>query len=154
MMAPTVTRATFGFLMLVSVSVFGLACLEEKESEQVVSSPAESTPQAEDQYLEIIKALYEKAKQSGEQVPDDIVQWVTEDYKQIGTWQYAVLEFSAEEDADIEKKLNQLGSKRWECFWVEKAQAGTRFYLKKPGRSYLHRAAKVIRLFPTGDGEQ
>jgi hypothetical protein len=37
-----------------------------------------------------------------------------------------------------EKKLNELGAKRWECFHVGKgAQGETVFYMKKHAKSYL-----------------
>ena len=154
MKAPQIIKIVSVFILSLSLAVLPVACLEQEKGDQAIPSSAESTQQSEDQYLETIKALYEKAKQSGEQVPDDITQWVTEDVKQIGAWQYFILELPTAENSEIEKRLNELGSKRWECYWVESTEAGKKFYMKKAGRSYLQRASRVIKLFPTGgDGE-
>lgn len=150
MKASLITKRMSVLVLLLSLAVLPVACLEQEKGDQTNPSSTESTQQSEDQYLKTIKVLYEKAKQSGEQVPDDITQWVTEDVKQIGSWQYFILELPTAENSEIEKRLNELGSKRWECYWLENTASGKKFYMKKSGRSYLQRVSKAIKLLPIG----
>ena len=105
-------------------------------------------------YTEQFKALYEKAKAAGEQVPEDILEWAKTDVKRIGTWDYKIVSFSSESEEAMRDELKKLGSKRWECFWVEPIPGGKRFYMKKAVRSYLQMAGKASKLVPVpGSGE-
>ena len=50
----------------------------------------------------------------------------------------------------MEKRLNDLGASRWECFWVETTGTKKRFYMKKAGRSYLKQipSTDLLKLLP------
>ena len=101
-----------------------------------------------------IKALYEKAKAAGEQVPEDILEWAKSDLKKIGTWDYKIVPVSSESEAAIINKLKRLGSQRWECFWVEPIPGGKRFYMKRAVRSYLQIVGGASKFVPIpGSGE-
>ena len=101
-----------------------------------------------------LKALYEKAKAAGEQVPEDILEWAKSDLKKIGTWDYKIVSFSSESEETILNELKRLGSQRWECFWVEPIPGGKRFYLKSAARSYLQIAGGASKFVPIpGSGE-
>ena len=101
-----------------------------------------------------LKALYEKAKAAGEQVPEDILEWAKSDVKKIGTWDYKIVSFSSESEETILNELKRLGNQRWECFWVEPIPGGKRFYLKKAARSYLQIAGGASKFVPVpGPGE-
>jgi hypothetical protein len=101
-----------------------------------------------------LKALYEKAKAAGEQVPEDILEWAKSDLKKIGTWDYKIVSFSSESEETILNELKRLGSQRWECFWVEPITGGKRFYLKSAARSYLQIAGGASKFVPIpGSGE-
>jgi hypothetical protein len=105
-------------------------------------------------YTEQFKALYEKAKAAGEQVPEDILEWAKADVKKIGTWDYKIVSFSSESEKEIADELKKLGSQRWECFWVEPIPGGKRFYMKKAVRSYLQMTGKASKLVTVpGSGE-
>jgi hypothetical protein len=105
-------------------------------------------------YTEQFKALYEKAKAAGEQVPEDILEWAKIDVKKIGTWDYKIVSFSSESEETLLGELKRLGTQRWECFWVEPIPGGKRFYMKKAVRSYLQMAGKASKLVPVpGSGE-
>ena len=101
-----------------------------------------------------LKALYEKAKAAGEQVPEDILEWAKSDLKKIGTWDYKIVSVSSESEEAILNELKRLGSQRWECFWVEPIPGGKRFYLKRAARSYLQIAGGASKFVPVpGPGE-
>jgi len=99
-------------------------------------------------YTEQFKALYEKAKAAGDQVPEDILEWAKTDAKKIGSWDYKIVSFSSESEEAMLDELKRLGSQRWECFWVEPLPGGKRFYMKKAVRSYLQMAGKASTLVP------
>ena len=101
-----------------------------------------------------LKALYEKAKEAGEQVPEDVLEWAKSDLKKIGTWDYKIVSFSSESEEAILNELKRLGSQRWECFWVEPIPGGKRFYLKRAARSYLQvagGASKFVSVLGLGE---
>ena len=91
-------------------------------------------------YWERLNQLYEKARESGEKVPD----WVKQDIKSFGTWQYRVVMLKEAEAEQLESNLNELGAERWEVFWMEKQRSSWRLFCKRRNRSYL-------RSIPLGD---
>ncbi len=102
----------------------------------------------------LLKALYEKAKAAGEQVPEDILEWAKSDVKKIGTWDYKIVSVSSESEEAILNELKRLGNQRWECFWVEPIPGGKRFYMKKAVRSYLQIVGGASKFVPVpGSGE-
>ena len=93
---------------------------------------------------QVVRFFYNRAKDAGEQVPTNVMEWARQDIGQIGAWEYRVLDLETNDPESLEKQLNALGAARWECFSVEDTPTGKRLYLKKAGRSYL-------RTIPTGD---
>ncbi len=101
-----------------------------------------------------LKALYEKAKAAGEQVPEDILEWAKSDVKKIGTWDYKIVSVSLESEDAMLNELKRLGNQRWECFWVEPVPGGKRFYMKRAVRSYLQIVGGASKFIPVpGSGE-
>jgi len=86
---------------------------------------------------EEILALYEKAKEAGEQVPEDAAEWVSQDLQSIGDWEYKVVELGPKTAEGLEAKLTELGTDRWECFWVQTSGTKTRLLFKRPRKSWL-----------------
>lgn len=101
-----------------------------------------------------VREMYDRARESGEDVPPKVKDWVSEDIKKIGAWKYQVLTLTNAAPDEIEGRLNELGSDRWECFWVQQDGGQTHFYLKKAGRSYLKLVPKgdLLRLITQGGG--
>ncbi len=98
----------------------------------------EPTEEERDKW-EKTRAAYEKAKEKASAVGDSmsakVPKWIQEDLKNVGTWQYRVVEVPP---AEVEAKLNELGAERWECFSVEQiGKKETRLVLKKRKRSQL-----------------
>ncbi len=105
----------------------------------------------ENRYWKKAKELYEKAKESGEKVPEDIKDWIKEDIKKIGTWEYKIVFLDTE--SNLEGELNKLGKERWECFWIEKRENKLKLFMKRPVKSYLKAipAKHLLKLIPQVD---
>jgi len=107
-------------------------------------------------YTDQLKELYEQAKDAGENVSDDVTTWAKDDVKKIGSWDYKIESFphATTTEEVMLSKLQELGSERWECFWVEETSVAKRFYFKKSVRSYIQRAGKAFPFIPMpGKGE-
>ena len=129
-------------LALISILATGVAAQDD--------APAEA--EAESDIWAEIQALYERARETGEQVPGDIADWLKEDLDRIGDWEYRLLSVSSFSDETVEAKLNDLGAERWECFAVLHEGGRTRLFLKRPARSYLKHipVTDLWKLVPTG----
>ena len=149
----------FGFfnpmyvVFMLSLLVFTAGCsqeVSEKSKETQYFDAVESSQQEVKAYWRRVKELYEKAKEAGEQVPEDVVEWVKQDIRKIGTWEYKIVLIDDTNAREVENTLNKLGAERWECFWVEEGKGGKRFYLKKVRRSYLRTVptGEILKLIP------
>jgi hypothetical protein len=145
----TIPVITIVLLMLLATS-FG--CTKEKEPDPVPE------PAVTDQgTLAQIQELYEKAKDAGEQVPLDAYEWARQDLGSIGDWEYLVIDIPEFDAARAQKKLNELGTERWECIWIQPSGNKISFVLKRPTRSYLKSVplSQILKLLPRteSDGE-
>ena len=93
-----------------------------------------------------IQNMYEKAKKSGETSASSAKEWVTSDLAKSGTWQYKVVVIESDNLEEIQRKLNELGSERWECYSI----VGQRYHFKRPQHSTLRQlpAKELLRLLP------
>ena len=110
---------------------------------------AEDNPKAEEKsYSEKLKEVYEKGlKGAKEKYAETVVdgkeltgkskEWVLKDIENIGDWEYKVESYDPDKTKDLEKKLNELGKERWECFWVESSKKEKVFYFKRTKMSYM-----------------
>ncbi len=100
-----------------------------------------------------VQELYQTARNAGEDVPSDAYEWAKSDIGRIGDWEYQIVRLDAEADTSIVGRLNDLGSERWEVFWLEREGAQFRVFLKRPARSYLRLLplSDLSRLVPIGD---
>ncbi|MDA8775534.1 hypothetical protein N9N13_07380 [Opitutales bacterium] len=110
---------------------------------------AEDNPKAEEKsYSEKLKEVYEKglkgAKEKyaetvgdGKELTGKSKEWVLKDIENIGDWEYKVESYDPDKTKDLEKKLNELGKERWECFWVESSKKEKVFYFKRTKMSYM-----------------
>lgn len=114
--------------------------------ENGVGSATEATSSA----TSWLGSLYKHAVSTGETSARSATDWVSEDVGKIGTWEYRVLEIRGGPTA-IEKRLNEMGRQRWECFAVQP----DRLFLKRPHRSYLQQlpARELLRLAPLFQGD-
>jgi hypothetical protein len=73
-------------------------------------------------YWEQIKKKFEEAKSDDKELSKQAKEWIEEDIKKIGDWEYKVLNIKHDDIDKLEQKLNELGNERWECFWMEKKE--------------------------------
>ena len=131
-----------GLLLLVSLSA-------------PISSQEDPDDERDTGVWDEVERLYERAKETGERVPKDVYDWIREDIKNLGDWEYRVVEFGSSDSKSIENKLNELGQERWECIWVQTSGKTPRIFLKRPIRSYLTTLplSQLLKLLPAGDGD-
>ena len=118
---------------------------------EVTGKAASMGASAADSAGEQLQQLYEQAKKQGETSVGNTKQWAVEDFQKIGDWQYTVESISANDPQAMVNKLNEMGSQRWECFWIDRKQDSTAvLYFKRPMRSYIQRLPyrDLIRLIP------
>ena len=102
---------------------------------------------------EQVQELYENARKEGEEAPRDFYDWIRSDMQNIGDWEYHVFESAAGETAEsVEQQLNELGTERWDCIWIEQRGKTTRFVMKRPTYSYLQHVplSQLLKLIPLG----
>jgi len=89
---------------------------------------------------------FESLKESGLTNAENTSQWLSQDWKNMQSWEYKTIVLEANGENSADDQLNQLGSQGWECFHVD---SGT-FYFKKPADSYLRHLPfrDVIKLIP------
>lgn len=121
-------------------------------------APAQDPPASPDDRVAVLKErvreLYRQARESGQKVPKDALEWARQDLHRIGDWEYRVVDLPPEGPQARQARLNELGSERWEAFWMEPAGDGIRVYLKRRSRSWLEKLplSELRRLVPSGGG--
>jgi len=112
------------------------------------------TPEGPSLWDEVVR-FYETAKEQGEQVPKSVYEWVRNDLSSVGDWEYMVFELESADAATMERKLNDLGTDRWECMWIQPVGLRTRFVMKRPARTYLKNLplSQVLKMLPAGGAE-
>ena len=136
------------FIFLVLLLYFSFGCSD--------NGPSKPEMKEGNRYWKKVSELYQKAKESGDKVPEDMVDWVKEDINKIGTLEYKIvylnIESKSENDIALVGKLNKLGSDRWECFWIEKENNRLILFFRRPRRSYLKGIPmqQILRFIPQG----
>ena len=117
-----------------------------------VSVAQTSAPPEPETVWDQVQAWYQFAKRAGERVPNDVAEWAKSDIKSIGDWEYMVFDTQDASLDWIQEELNRLGSERWECMWIESLGESTRFFMKRPVRSYLQHVplSTLLMLMPGG----
>ena len=108
------------------------------------------TPTNVTSYVEQLKVLLDKitsesrsASDKGRQVAEETGKWFKTDFQKIGDWEYKQLTLSRSELPDIEKRLNELGADRWNCFWIAENGESLHLLFKRPAVSYLHKLSQI-----------
>ena len=94
-------------------------------------------------------------KDAGEQVPKDVYVWVKQDFGKIGDWEYLVTDLPLSDTDAVQKRLNELGSERWECIWIHTSGKRTSFIFKRPTQGYLRNIplSQLMKLIPVGGSD-
>ena len=131
--------------IFVSSSFFLLAEEESKAEEKTYS---EKLKEVYEKGLKGAKDKYAETVGDGKELTGKSKEWVLKDIENIGDWEYKVEAYGAEQAKDMEKKLNELGKERWQCFWVESSKKEKVFYFKRTKMSYLSKvpAGAILRI--------
>ena len=107
-----------------------------------------------------IRDLYQRAREAGESVPEDVYDWAKADLSRLGDWEYLVVGVEPpgdstageRDDEMLQTRLNALGADRWEVFWIDSRGDRLRLFAKRPTRSYLKHIpfSALGRLLPSG----
>ena len=132
----------FFFYLFWAAMLLGAEEASEKTySERLKEAASEKLKQSKELYEKGVKVASEKYAESfedGKALSEKSKEMILKDLKNIGDWEYKIENFSLENPKDLEIRLNQLGSERWQCFWVEQGNDNTKsFYFKRTKMSYL-----------------
>ena len=83
--------------------------------------------------------MFKSLKDQGLTTADDAQQWLSDDLKNMDSWQYKIIQITLDAPEKVEKQLNEIGSKGWECFHVTQAGTTQTMFFKKSKESYLKR---------------
>ena len=130
-----------------SLALVLLACPAIRAAEE--EDPADQGVRAQ------VLDMYERAKSAGEQVPKDVYAWAKQDLGKIGDWEYLVTDLPLADAGTIQKRLNELGTDRWECIWIHSSGGNTHFIFKRPSLSYLKNIplSQLMKLLTRGDSD-
>ena len=102
-----------------------------------LSSAGESGSQAASDSVTWASEMFNSLKEQGMTRAENTQQWLADDWKLAGAWEYHVATLKA--DSEPASVLNELGKERWECFQVISIPGGpSTFYFKRPAKSYLN----------------
>ena len=121
--------------------------------QQFLGDAAESSGETAQETMDWANDMYQSMKKQGLTTAGSATEWLSEDWNRIGAWEYKVIVVDDLSPSELEKKLNEMGAQRWECFHVSSTADGQTMYFKKHARSYLkHVPLKdMMKLIPLLD---
>lgn len=145
-------QSSFFKLSLITVCLSVLsACNPETETETTSTSSTQDVSKLESAMAEL-QNKYEELRQAK---PTAAFDWASEDLKNIGDWEYKILELSGSV-TDLEDELNALGKERWQVFWIKDISANNiQVMLKRPTVSYLSKIplSSLGKMMINGEGQ-
>ena len=108
---------------------------------------AQAGGQTAEDTLKWANDAFKSLKDQGLTTASDTGEWLTQDWRNMESWQYKVKTYQGGlEDEMLEAKMNEMGTKGWECFNIQ----GNSYYYKKPTHSYLRQLPfrDLLRLIP------
>ena len=128
-------------ILLISTTLFFLASsfliMAEDEAKAEEKSYSEKLKEVYEKGVKGAKEKYAETVGDGKDLTNKSKEWLLKDIQNIGDWEYKVESYGADQAKDMEKKLNELGKERWQCFWVDSNKKGKVFYFKRTKMSYL-----------------
>ena len=102
-----------------------------------IGDAADTSSQAASDAMSWAGSTFNSLKEQGLTTATDTSQWLRDDWKNMGGWEYKVVNLAGGET--MEAKLNELGGQHWECFFVQPGTdtSAATFYFKKPSKSFL-----------------
>ena len=102
-----------------------------------IGGATDATSAAAQDSLQWATDTFESLKSQGLTTASDTSEWLSQDWKNMESWEYTITSFAQESDEEKTEKLNTLGKNGWECYHVSDVGATQKFYLKKRKESFL-----------------
>ena len=131
----------------------------EGETEGWASDPLGSAVDSSSQTIQNtgdwLNRMYQAASDQGLTTATSLKDWVADDWKAQGDWQYQTRAFPKSDLASMESALNEAGAGRWEAFHVESSDDRWLVFMKRSRRSYLSKVPlkDLVNVLPTLSGE-
>jgi len=127
-----------GNLLKQAKDTTGETAMEAKDwMQDKIGGATDATSAAAQDTLQWATDTFESLKSQGLTTANDTSEWLSQDWKNMESWEYTILAFGQESDEAKTEKLNTLGKNGWECYHVSDSNAGQKFYLKKRKESFL-----------------
>ena len=104
-------------------------------------------------WAQVVK-IYQEARGSSEAATEDVLDWARNDLESIGDWEYKVVFLTNPNPLGLEKRLNELGTERWEVVWMDRQGANVTVTLKRTSRTWRNKLplGQLLRLAAPGGG--
>lgn len=120
----------------------------------------DATGKSADDAMKWATAMFKSASENGQTTSNNVSEWISEDWNNINAWEYQIVSVDSKQITSdptiVQKKLNEAGKKRWECFHVSDIAGGMIFYFKRQRKSYMKSLPlkDMLKLVPLLDSEQ
>lgn len=107
---------------------------------------SDSSSQITNGSLKWADKTFNRLKDQGLTTAESTGDWLTDDWRNMESWEYKIVQAKLIPNDELEAELNRLGQKGWECFSISQGQ----MFFKKPRESYLRRLPfkDLLRLAP------
>jgi len=102
-----------------------------------IGGAADASSAATEDTIKWATDTFESLKSKGLTTANDTSQWLSQDWKNIESWEYQIIAMDGKSDEEKTNELNELGKNGWECYHVSNSGPTERFYVKKRRESYL-----------------
>ena len=141
----TITLAGLMFVFTLGLTPLSAA---ETPGTTVGTKPASGEEITEATYLEQAKRLLEALTSKSKELTVESKEWLKEDFKRIGDWEYKQEALAATKIKGMAALLNKHGADRWDCFWIQKEGGTMHLFFKRPAISYSQKVltADLLKL--------
>ena len=131
-----------------------------KDIKKALGDVGDTTGQTAEDSTEWVQDAWKMLRDSGMTQTKSATDWVKQDWNAMHTWEYSVISIGQSEinkDREVlERKLNEAGQDRWECFAVTQNNNYTKFFMKRQSKSYLKNVPlkDMLKLAPMLDTKE
>ena len=127
----------FKILLLISLGLI-TACQEKPKYQEIKEELSKSVAELQ---TEIAKSYQETQK--------EVENLANEEIEKFHSIEYHVFELKKEQSTlEHEKKLNEIGKDRWDCFFIGESDEFYRFYCRRIPKSYLRYMTRLRSFIP------
>jgi len=105
-----------------------------------IGGAADASSAATEDTIKWATDTFDSLKSQGLTTANDASEWLSQDWKNMESWEYQIISMDGKNDEEKIAKLNELGKNGWECYHVSNGNERNpveKFYVKKRRESYL-----------------